>query len=331
MKDLDLLVTLQPEFPHFAKFADDKRIAGVRINSAMMPYSELDKQFDKVKAAGPIMPVYFDVKGRQLRITQVHPYPDHLEIDLNHKISCDTPTTVLFKAGEDGAKLEKVVNGNHLIFQGGPYYNVLPGESLHIRHPSLDVHGSIFTDEEIKKIDLAVKRGYKNYCLSYVQGQKDIDEFRELVGKDAFIYAKIEDKKGLNFVANNYHKQANLSLMTACGDLFVEVDRPHHILDAVQMILSKDPTACVGSRILLSVIHQSVPSFSDLAQLGWLNNIGYKKMMLCDELCLKEDLLGRAVNVFDSFREMYAKDKVEYCAPKKMSFINSLKYKFGGK
>ena len=28
-------------------------------------------------------------------------------------------------------------------------------------------------------------------------------------------------------------------------------------------------------------------------------------MMLCDELCLKGDLLGRAVNAFEAFRKTY--------------------------
>jgi hypothetical protein len=32
---------------------------------------------------------------------------------------------------------------------------------------------------------------------------------------------------------------------------------------------------------------------------------GYKNMMLCDELCLKEELLSRAVNVFQAFKESY--------------------------
>ncbi|MFZ8393416.1 hypothetical protein ACO1MB_14335, partial [Staphylococcus aureus] len=58
--------------------------------------------------------------------------PDHLEFKINHPIRVETPCTVLFKAGADGCELAKVVDGNHLICTGGPYYNIKPGESIHI-------------------------------------------------------------------------------------------------------------------------------------------------------------------------------------------------------
>jgi hypothetical protein len=40
-------------------------------------------------------------------------------------------------------------------------------------------------------------------------------------------------------------------------------------------------------------------------------------MMLCDELCLKDELLSRAVNVFEAFRQDYAKD----VAPARKRFL----------
>ena len=77
-------------------------------------------------------------------------------------------------------------------------------------------------------------------------------------------------------------------------------------MPALRTIIERDPNAYVGSRILLSLVDRGVPSFSDWGQLGWLSEIGYKRYMLCDELCLKEDLLGRAVNAFDCFRNEYS-------------------------
>ena len=79
------------------------------------------------------------------------------------------------------------------------------------------------------------------------------------------------------------------------------------------MIVEKDPDAYVGSRILLSVIHSPIPSCADLSDLAWLYEIGYRRMLLCDELCLDGDLLARAVNVYDSFMEDYVP---KYEAPK---------------
>ena len=313
MKDLELLVTLWPTFPHFKRFAQDNRLAGIRLNSAMIELEELGDELQLAQKIGGQVPLYFDVKARQLRVAEVIPNSNYLELILNHPISVKTPTEVLFKAGEDCAVLDKVKEGKHLIFQGGPHYKVKKGESLHIRHPSLEVGGSTFADSEIPKIEKAKAAGFDKFFMSYVESQRDIDAFRELVG-DAYIIAKIENNKGLNYVAKEYVKKDNLALIAACGDLYVEIGRPHEIMGALKLIIEKDPQAYVGSRMLLSVIHSPVPSFADLLQLSWLYDTGYKRMMLCDELCLKEDLLGTAVNVFESFRETYAHEIQEQMA-----------------
>ena len=309
MKDLELMVTLWPSFPHFARFAQDERLSGIRLNTAMIKSYELEKEFATASALPDHVPLYFDVKGRQLRVEEVYPNKEYLELKLNHPISVEAPTMVLFKAGADYALLDRVEDGNHLIFQGGPAYKVYAGESLHIRDKSLQVGGNIFTDAELEKIAKAKAAGFDKFFLSYVQSQKDVDAFRELIG-DSELICKIEDLKGLEYVANEYKKTYNTRLMAARGDLYVEVDKPHDIIDALKLIISKDPDAAVGSRILLSAIHDPVPSCADISELAWLYDIGYKKMMLCDELCLKGDLMGRAINIFDAFREKYAKDKI---------------------
>jgi len=183
---------------------------------------------------------------------------------------------------------------------------VEPGESLHIRHKSLQVFGDTFTEMELEKIEKVKKAGFKKYFLSYVESQRDVDQFIELVGKDSEIFLKIENKKGLEYVANKYNKNPNLKLVAARGDLYVELDKPHDIMQALMLIRVKDPEACVGSRILLSVVNNPVPSCADFLELAWLYDIGYRKVMLCDELCLKEDLLATAINAFESFRKAYA-------------------------
>lgn len=132
--------------------------------------------------------------------------------------------------------------------------------------------------------------------------------FLELVGKDAEVWLKIENKRGLEFVIGKFTKQPNLKLVAARGDLYVEIDRPHQILSALKMIIEKDPEACVGSRILLSVVHEPIPSCADFTELAWLYDIGYRNMLLCDELCLKGDLLATAVNAFGSFAAEYVKN-----------------------
>jgi pyruvate kinase len=305
----NLQVTLWPSFPHFPKFAADSRLSGIRLNSAMMHVSELDVELEKANAIKDSVPLWFDIKGRQMRVVEVLPNKENLELILNHPIECPTPQIVLFKAGADFALLKEIKDGNRLMFDGGPHWNVYAGESIHIRNPLLKVGGPIFIDSEIEKIKRVVAAGFERFYLSYVEDQRDIDEFREHVG-DRQVIAKIESPKGLEYVFSQFKKQDNLSLMAARGDLFVEVDKPHHILEAMKLIISKDKDAFVGSRLLLSLVKSPVPECSDLSDLAWLYDLGYRNYLLCDELCLKDELMSRAVNVFHSFRYSYALDFV---------------------
>lgn len=309
MDDLKLLVTLWPSFPHFKPFLNDPRLSGIRLNSAMMALPELDDQLKIVNElrGDDTVPLFYDIKGRQLRIEEVIASPSHLEIRLNHPVYVVTPTPVLFKAGADAALLERIEDGGHrLVFRGGPKYTVREGESIHIRHSSLRVGGDQFTDLEREKIARVKASGFTKWFLSYVESQEDVDEFRELVGRDAEVMLKIESKKGLNYVATKFQKRDNLTLVTARGDLYVELDMPHEILGAQKLIVERDPQACVASRLLLSVIRSPVPSCTDFSELAWLYDIGYRNIMLCDELCLKDEFLRPAVAAFDAFRESYA-------------------------
>lgn len=303
----ELLVTLSPSFPHFQRFAEDKRIARIRFNTAMTTMEELQKEFevlDNTRTSWdyPVTtPVYYDVKGRQLRITEVGTQNGNLVLTLNHPIAVKTPCVVLFKAGADEALLDHIDEQSRLVFRGGPRYNLIAGESLHIKG-SVNTAEYIFTDIELQKIELAKRSGIKKFFLSYVESQRDIDQLRELVGNDSEIWLKIESNAGLEFVQEKFKKQDGVTLVAARGDLYVELDKPHYMAYALRTIIAADPEACVGSRVLLSIVDSPVPSCADLLEINWMYDIGYRKFMLCDEICLKENLLGSAVAVFDGIK-----------------------------
>lgn len=348
---LELHVTLWPSFAHFPRFADDKRLAGIRLNSAMMSNPELDEELQRIGTLKPSVPLFFDVKGRQLRVAEINDNPSYLDLTLNHPISVKTPVVVSFKAGADRGLLGSVAeDGRRLVFQANPHYMVKPGESLHIRHPSLQVHGPLFTRAELSKIEKTRAAGFRRYYLSYVESQRDVDQFLELTGRDVELMLKIENKKGLEFVANGFRKRSNLRLLAARGDLYIEIDKPHEILGAMKLIIEKDKEACAGSRFLLSVLHESiieafnvvarrdpdkpvngkdllaearkpgVPSCADWHELAWLYDIGYRSVLLCDEICLDGDLLATAVNAFESFRQSYALPDVAATKPRTSVF-----------
>ncbi len=317
-RNLNLWVTLSPTMPHFQRFAQDTRLSGIRVNSAMITAEGMD---DELQAASAVVhdavPFYFDLKGRQLRVKKYIRLADHVELELNHRIYVQCPCPVLFKSGEDSALLLAVKEQGEgapqrLVFQGGaPAYIVHAGESICIRHPSFTILDSTFPEYEIERIKKVASYGWTRYVLSYVESQRDIDEFRQYVGADAEIIAKIESRKGLEWVANGYTPQKNLRLLAARGDLYLEVDRPHEMLEAQELIIGKDPAAIVGSRILLSCGTRKVPDAVDFSELALLWRIGYRTMMLCDDLCIHEDSLSRAINAFDEFRKDYADKHLE--------------------
>ncbi len=305
----ELLVTMCPSFSHFKRFDHDSRVDGIRFNTAMISLDELDKELELFKEANSTVPVYYDVKARQMRITGIETKDGNLELTLNHPIEVDTPCEVLFKAGADVALLKEVSAGGQILtFDGGPRYRLVPGESLHIRDRSFrnkrgDIRGEgVITWVEKEKIQKAQRAGINKFFLSYVEKQSDIDELQEIVGKDAEIWLKIESPAGLEFVNRDFKKRDNLVLVAARGDLFVELDKPHHMIEALRQIIKKDPKACVGSRLLLSVVDSPVPSCADLLEIAWLYDIGYRRMMLCDEICLKENLLSSAVAIFNGIK-----------------------------
>jgi hypothetical protein len=327
---LEFHVTIWPSFDHFPDFARDRRIQGMRLNSAMVETADIDKELGIVAKmrddaiskcyTSSCVPLWFDIKGRQLRVREAIDAGDHLELILNHPIQVETPTPVLLKAGSDSALLIEVKDGGkHLVFGPGkysPHYKVKVGESVCIRHPSFKMLGKVFPDYEIEKIEKVYKAGLRRYYLSYVESEDDIDQLRELVG-DSEIIAKIESRPGLEYVARYFKPADNLSLLCARGDLYVEVNRPHDILAATKLVVQKDPRAIAGSRIMLSLVpiwnregkkeDVEIPECHDFTDLAWLYDIGYRRMLLCDEICLKGPLMGRAVSAFDAFRKDYAR------------------------
>lgn len=361
-RPIDLLVTLWPSFPHFRRFACDSRISGVRLNSAMMGLPELDNELGIVAATRSTTRVFFDVKGRQPRVTEVIPNKLCLELRLNHAIEVATPCDVVLKGGSDVAQLDHLEEGGRrLVFRRNPRFKVKAGESLCVR-ATHRILGDPFTDVEREKVAKVRAAGVRRFFLSYVEEQRDIDSFLELVGRDCEVWLKIENEKGLRFVARDFKKADNLVLVAARGDLYVELDRPHTMSEALRLIIERDPGACVASRILLSVVDKLAasetlwryvdttdvgetrafyvdrpitgtavwsphtgervysqpaktylndaskivcnltPSCADFVELDWLYGVGYRRMMLCDEMCLREDLLSTAVDAFDAFR-----------------------------
>ncbi len=193
-QEMELMVTLLPSFDHFNKFANDGRLAGIRLNSAMLSVFDLEKELSLIPKDVRV-PLYFDIKGRQLRVTKVHANSEFLEFSLNHPINLESlPVPILFKGGEDSALLVCLGNGedatpadlcgpgrahgpggtevprpdrwyHRLAVWQGPQFKVRAGESIYIRDKSLRVGGDQFLPAELEKIESVKKFGIDRWFL----------------------------------------------------------------------------------------------------------------------------------------------------------------------
>jgi len=181
--------------------------------------------------------------------------------------------------------------------------------SVNILSPSLEIDG-FFTDKDKRYIEEAKKLGMHNFMLSFVEKESDITDLLNL-DKDAKIIAKIESKKGLDFVDNVYSKyRGEVDLMAARGDLYTELDRPDEIIGACKKIIKADSNAIYASRMLESLSNlDEIPRCSELFDVYSGLLMGYKRFLLGDDVCSKKASTNAALNIFRELKEEYIRGK----------------------
>jgi len=301
------IVTIPPYAPFIDEVIAHPIVCGVRLNTVMpvvggTAVGALEDLLKGLKEKTGEKELWVDLKCRQLRVAQAAT-PPYTEILLSHDIKVDTPVVAYFPDGQGGKVAATVVkvDGNRLIMLDGPRRTLGPGESVNIPHYSLSVDG-FFTDLDKRYIEAGQKTGITEYMLSFVEGPADITEFRKLCDAPR-VAAKIESRKGLSYIANQYKGEARV--MAARGDLFMEVKKPHHIIQAMELMIGKDPNAIAASRILDSLASGLEPSCADISDVDSLARMGYRTLMLGDEVCQQRDSVMSALNLLQAMAERY--------------------------
>ena len=80
------------------------------------------------------------------------------------------------------------------------------------------------------------------------------------------------------------------------------------MLEALQTIIQDDPRAIAASRILTSIYDPKDDvvndvSLGDLAYLYMLEDLGYRTIMLSDEICRLKDVFARVMKVYESYQK----------------------------
>lgn len=337
MKKMTIIPTIPPYAPYIGDAAGHHRVSGVRLNTVMPIKESLTEMLSRIKKTIEGKDVWIDLKCRQIRTSHgfffnppkepktykigkniyvldpsnprthgVLKTPPWAELKISHKIKLDTskPVKCYFSDGINTAYIVEVVDGDKLIMLDGPKRVVGGGESINIMDPSLEIEGFL-TDTDYKYIEAAKKVGIHTYMLSYVEKESDITEILAL-DPDAKILVKIESRKGLSWVKEIYPKYKDrVNLMSARGDLYVEMGRPDKILRPLKEIVKADHNAVLASRILSSLRDSTHPSCSDITDIACMLEMGYHRFMVGDEICFNKDVLLYSMEIINAIGKEY--------------------------
>lgn len=290
------LVTLPPYAPYAREIVQHPRVTGIRLNTVMPVSEPLDTLLTRLRglAEQEKKELWIDLKGRQLRVA-TYGVPPFTEIKISHAIDVYTPCDAYFGDRQAKARILEV-DGDRLIMESGPRRVVGPGESVTIPHPTLRIEGYL-TELDQRYIEAGAATDCHNFLLSFVESAQDIEAVKAL-DPLATIIAKIESPRGLAYVQKSYACEARL--MAARGDLYLELHWPHHIIEALEHILERDRNAIAASRILSSLAEHPEPRCEDISDVDNLLRMGYRTVMLGDEVCLQRDSVLAALNVFSA-------------------------------
>jgi hypothetical protein len=323
-RDISMILTVPP-LAKFKSIAEDPVVESVRLNTTLPLTTPIEDILNNVKTEAGAKPVWIDLKTRQLRIAdynvkfltdrEVH------SITLSHKIKLNMPAEIFIDNANYVGTARDLVNdntlviensvekGNGFVFPSKTSIGIRPGMSVNILDPSLVIDG-YFTDKDKRYIEAAKKLGMNNFMLSFVEQESDITELLSIYPK-AKIIAKIESKKGLEFIDKVYPKyRSNVDLMAARGDLYTEVDRPDEIIDACSKIRKANRRAVFASRMLESIIDvNEIPKCSELFDVYCGMLMGYKRFMMGDDVCARKDSVKSALGLFEVMKNKYQATK----------------------
>lgn len=289
---LRAIVTAPPYADYLEEVAAHPLVCGLRLNTVMPLREGPAEALERLGGLG--VPLWVDLKGRQLRVVG-GAVPPFTRVTLSHAVQVPLPTDVYFRDGKERARLV-AVDGCDLILADGPRRVIGPGESVNIPHPDLRIAGTL-TALDRAYLGAMAAAGLRKVMLSYVEQEEDIDEVEALL-PGAELVLKIETTRGIALAARLRDRRGRL--MAARGDLYVEVPRPHRVLGALRAVIAADPRAMVASRIFPSLAWEPVPRCTEIGDVAALLLLGYRTLMLGDEVCLGRESLLEALNLLEA-------------------------------
>lgn len=280
-KDCSLIATL-PVLNNIEKVLNvfkNSNISEVRFNTGANTQMTIPEtvRFLKEMSQKYSKKVWIDIKGRQLRIAK---WADPLYscIELNHNVDVLYPAKICFRNG-DCLNITHIKDGNKVFVDPLPRQALGSGQSVNIIANDVEIDGYLTgTDKEY--LTECKKVGMNDIMASFVEKYDDFWQILNLLPK-ANIISKIESIKGINFISNN----SIPNLMAARDDLYIESGQNYNMIKHLQKIIEVDPKAICASRIFNSLEKRETVDFADYSDLALMYKMGYRRFMLCDNVC----------------------------------------------
>ena len=281
LKNCTLIATL-PNLNRIDKVKEilkNQNICGARFNTGVNCLMNIPEVIYTLKELSNMYgkPIWIDIKGRQLRITKWAD-PSYEAIELNHNVEIVYPAKIYFRNGTSTDIVR--TKGNKIIVDPIPKSAVGAGQSVNIIAKDLEILGYL-TESDKEYLQSCNEIGMNNIMASFVESESDIKEIIKYL-PNANITSKIESLKGIKYILENNEEK---SLMAARDDLYIESGMNANILRYLKYIIEKDPNAICASRIFTSLERQNYIDFSDYTDLELMYSLGYRKFMLCDNIC----------------------------------------------
>lgn len=280
-KDCILIATLPSlnNMEKVEKVFSNPHISEVRFNTGVQTAYSIDETLDILKKLSIKYnkKLWIDIKGRQLRVTK---WADPLYscIEISHRVQVLYPAQVYFRNG-DRVNITHIKNGNKLFVDPLPRQALGAGQSVNILAKDIEIDGYL-TEKDKQYLTACKKMGLNNIMASFVETFDDLAQILQIL-PNSNIVSKIESLKGIDFITQ--YKVPNL--MAARDDLYLQTGENHSMLNHLKTIISRDSKAICASKIFLSLEKRETVDFADFADLELMYNIGYRKFMLCDNVC----------------------------------------------
>lgn len=303
VEKIAVIASLPPRVEHRSLIINHPLINELRFNTCIPVYEKPKEVLSRLKKECGDKKLWIDIKSRQLRLTEFA-YLPYAYVTLNHSIRVDIPCTIVFK--DCIAKIIDVIDGKKLILEDRPLRVVGAGEAVSILDPSLVIDG-LFTESDLAYLEAARALGLTCFMLSFVEKQSDIESLKSFCDVTEVV-AKIESRRGIGFVKNEFRSCENtVRLMAARDDLLINLnENPWEILVAMRTIIKSDPNAILASKIFASLETENIISMGDISDLGLAWNLGYRTLMLSDKFGYKKDAFVRAMQEFERFKTLIA-------------------------